>query len=152
MKKSRPNPIGPNRERKRKQNAANKRERRRGAMAAGKGRVEDPEYLRWIRTLPCVVCQKRCKECRSGYPDACIGQGECVGVPVQAAHVGLRGLRQKCSDREAIPLCNPHHNRGFPESQHTLGKNFWSHHGIDREEIIRTLNEQYDAEQSVRVG
>lgn len=61
----------------------------------------------------------------------------------EAAHVGQRGLSQKCSDRETIPLCAFHHRTG-PESHHRLGKLFWKHHGLDRYELIRELQSQFD--------
>ncbi len=47
-----------------------------------------PAYLKWIRTLDCCVCG---------------------GSPSEAAHTGERGLGQKGSDYEAIPLCTPCH-------------------------------------------
>jgi len=61
----------------------------------------------------------------------------------EAAHVGKRGIGQKCSDWEAIPLCRWHHRIG-PESHHTLGKNFWKHHAINRDELIRELQEMHE--------
>jgi len=66
-------------------------------------------------------------------------------TPTEAAHVGERGLGQKCSDRETIPLCAAHHRTG-PESHHVLGKKFWQHHGLDRDEIVAELNRLYEKE------
>jgi hypothetical protein len=63
----------------------------------------------------------------------------------EAAYVGKRGLSQKCPDREAIPLCKWHHTEG-PESPHRLGKRFWSVWGIDRDELVRQLQERYEKE------
>lgn len=52
----------------------------------------------------------------------------------------MRGLSQKCSDFEAIPLCAEHHRREYPESHHALGKRFWERWQIDRESVIAELN------------
>lgn len=56
-------------------------------------RVRDRAYLLWVKSLPCAA---------SGLDP------NCEGV-VEAAHMGARGLGQKCSDREAGPLCVRHH-------------------------------------------
>lgn len=60
----------------------------------------------------------------------------------EAAHVGRRGIAQKCSDLETIPLCAYHHRLG-PDSQHRLGKAFWPTHGLDRAKLIQKLQEEY---------
>jgi hypothetical protein len=58
-------------------------------------REYDPEYmLEWVKKQPCVA--------RSMSP--CEGE-------VEADHAGKRGLGQKCSDRETIPLCTLHHRQ-----------------------------------------
>lgn len=80
-------------------------------------------YWDWVRTQPCAVCGVR--------------RG------IQAAHVGLRGLRQKCSGWEVLPLCRRHHERGMPEGHHDLGKRFWGFHGLDRCRAVRVLTQRY---------
>jgi hypothetical protein len=65
--------------------------------------------------------------------------------PSEAAHVGDRGLSQKCPDRQAIPLCKWHHTEG-PESHHRLGKQFWATWGIDRDALLAQLQERYEKE------
>lgn len=60
-----------------------------------RGPERNAEYLAWVRTQSC--CARSAAE----------GE-ECRG-PVQAHHAGPRGLGQKCSDLEAIPLCSRHH-------------------------------------------
>lgn len=80
-----------------------------------------PEYLEWLRMQPCVVSRAR---------------GTKQTGKTEPAHVGLRGSSQKCSDFEAIPLSPEFHRRGYPESHHTLGKGFWSYHGLDRNRLI----------------
>jgi hypothetical protein len=91
----------------------------------------DKPYLDFIRSLCCVVCQiRQCIEWSSR---------------TEAAHVGVRGLGQKCSDRETIPLC-PAHHRLDRDSCHRLGKRFWQHHGLDREALIAAFNQRYERE------
>jgi hypothetical protein len=81
----------------------------------------DPKYLEWIRTQCCLICHDG---------------------PVEAAHVGERGLGQKCPDRETIPLCAEHHRTG-DESHHVLGRKFWMHHGMSRDRILLAYQERY---------
>ena len=85
-------------------------------------------YWDWIRTQPCAVCARHGFQQRS---------------PSHAAHVGLRGLGQKCSGWDVLPLCQKHHSRGFPQSHHTLGKRFWKVHGIERYRMIRMYRLRY---------
>jgi len=84
--------------------------------------LEDPKYLKFIRSLPCAIC------------------GACL---VEAAHVGVRGFGIRCSDRETIPLC-PGHHRTRRDAHHVLGKQFWEYHGVDRWELIQRYNSAYD--------
>jgi hypothetical protein len=92
-----------------------------------KGLVIDEAYLRWIRKLPCICCGTL------RY--------------VEAAHVGRRGLGQKCSDREALPICEKHHRTG-PEAAHVLGRKFWAVWGLDRYRLIEEHNREYEQERS----
>lgn len=106
-----------------------------GWASIKKSRPEkDPEYLRWLRSQPCAI-----ETCSSQYhfrPQDMI----------EAAHIGeIRGLRQKCSDREAIPLCVDHHRNG-PVSHHVLGKTFFLYWSFNRKELINKYNERYEAE------
>jgi hypothetical protein len=101
-------------------------------------RVLDEDYLDWIRTLACIICVYR-------YP----GGGPDLSVQTtrsEAAHVGARGLSQKCSDREAMPLCTHHHHDAKAGHHGQLGKNFWKHYGLDRDKIIAELNQRYEQE------
>jgi hypothetical protein len=89
---------------------------------------DDPAYLRFIRSLPCEL-----------FPclaDPCQGR-------VEAHHAGDHGYAQRAPDRTAIPLCARHH-RESTIAAHVMGKNFWPFHGLDRDSIIRELNERYD--------
>lgn len=72
----------------------------------------DWQYLRYIRTYPCVVCTAS-------------------GRKVEAAHVGPHGLGQKASDLQSIPLCSRHHRTG-QDSLHKLGPvKFQATHRVD---------------------
>lgn len=85
-----------------------------------RGPSRDADYLKWIRTLPCVVC-------------ALPQRG-----PTEAAHTGPHGISQKSSDYSVIPLCWDHHQRGN-DSYHRLGWRFFQVHGIEIEELIASL-------------
>ena len=84
--------------------------------------LHDPAYMAWVATQACIVCGRK---------------------PVEVAHVGLRGLGQKCSDRETLPICTLHHRSG-KESQHELGKRFWPMHSLDKQALIEKHNALYD--------
>jgi len=80
----------------------------------------NPQYLAWIRTLPCVVC------------------GSIRGI--EASHTGPHGLGQKSSDYSAIPLCSKHHRTGS-DSYHRLGpRRFSKAHNLDLRAIVSRLN------------
>jgi len=91
----------------------------------------DAAYLEYIRSLPCCVCPLDAPQTS----------------PTEAAHVGPRGLSQKCPDRETLPLCALHHREG-QFSQHSMGKMFWAHHGLDRDLLLAVHQAAYDAEQA----
>jgi hypothetical protein len=95
-----------------------------------RGPERSPEYLAWIRTLPCAVCAK----------------GSAAAIFVEAAHtnaMGGRGLGQKASDFSAIPLCSGHH-RENPDSYHVLGEKGFSHrHRINLREILLRLQTRF---------
>lgn len=77
------------------------------------------EHLAFIRSLPCCVC------------------GHTRGV--EAAHTsGSRGMGQKRSDLETIPLCPPHH-----QEQHRIGwPRFILTYELDVVEILTELRER----------
>lgn len=99
-------------------------------------RHDDPDYLNWIRSLGCVCCVWRHKS-EKGW----IAWFQTTRT--EAAHVGMRGLAQKCSDRETIPLCALHHRTG-EHAHHVLGKRFWTFWKLDRYELIRKYNRVYE--------
>lgn len=93
-----------------------------------RGPVIDPAFLKFVRTQPCSV-----PGCKPGFKAG----------PIEAAHVGSRGIGQKCSDRDVIPLCARLHHQVGPKSHHTLGKSFWQAHGLNRATLIHDLNRLY---------
>lgn len=102
----------------------------RAAWRETKGKIppKDPAYLDWVRTLPCFACKL-------------LGMRQ--EGPSEAAHLGeIRGLRQKAPDTTAGPLCSGHHRTG-PVAHHRIGRFFWSYLGLDRDELITTLNRGY---------
>jgi len=92
----------------------------------------NPAYLAWIRSLPCAVCR-------------IWGLTRHEHGKVEAAHVGARGIGQKCADTETLPLCVHHHRTG-PHSHHYLGRRFWPFWKINRYELIAELNQRYQKE------
>ena len=73
------------------------------------------DHLKWVSTLPCVVCGIR---------------------PVQVAHIRMAylplgkrstGMQEKADDSWTVPLCIPHH-----AEQHSMAEEaFWAIHKID---------------------
>ncbi len=98
-----------------------------------RGVLKDPAYLDFIRQQKCCVCLKWGNNIPMQW------------TPTEAAHVGERGLSQKCSDRKTLPLCERHHRTG-PLAAHQLGKKFWEYHSLDRVKLIELYNAQYELE------
>jgi hypothetical protein len=84
------------------------------------GRVEDPEHLARVRSLPCLICGR---------------------TPSEAHHIrdGV-GVGQKAGDDEAINLCPMHHRLGgFGVAFHHAPREFQAKFGTERELLARTL-------------
>ena len=80
--------------------------------------TRDPEYLKFIRSLPCCVCFRT--------------------RTIETAHVGRRGMGQKSSDRETIPLCSLHHRE-----QHRIGlRQFSRDYELNIPQLLAQLNEK----------
>ena len=69
-------------------------------------RVEDPAYLAYVRTLPCLVC---------GRP----GPNDPAHIRAAAPHYGKRytGKGEKPDDKWVLPLCRRHHDAQHRESE-----------------------------------
>ncbi len=106
--------------------------------------LKDPKYLAWLREQQCVVCKFSVVSVSSNAAtmEITIQLAEQTTV-TEAAHCGDRGLSQKCSDREALPLCGEHHRTG-KFSHHILGKRFWQHHGLDKDVLIAEYNRLFE--------
>jgi hypothetical protein len=125
----------------------------------------NPQYRDWLKSLPCVVCFKKYADdlgydWLAEYARAEVRRlflaYQCTGHSLrQVAHVGMRGLSQRCPDREAIPLCAEHHLHptagGGVKSHHALGKPFWSVHGLERATILAMLPKLYQQETGLTV-
>lgn len=86
--------------------------------------VVDHAYRKWIRSLPCAICGSRRQ--------------------IEFAHQKERGLSQKSSDVNGIPLCAHCHRTGR-FAQHQVGtEHFWQFHKhIDLDALIEQLNRAY---------
>jgi hypothetical protein len=103
-----------------------------------RGPERSPEYLAWIRILPCAVCSR-------------VSGGTTV---IEAAHtnaLGARGMGQKTTDISAIPLCTDHH-REARDSYHRLGEQrFAQAHQLDLPQLVAALNRLHRRLSSVRL-
>jgi hypothetical protein len=80
--------------------------------------TRSPAHLAFIRSLPCIVCFRERN--------------------IEAAHVGRRGMGQKCSDLETLPLCSLHHRE-----QHRIGlRQFQRSYELDIPELLAMLQEK----------
>ncbi len=112
----------------------------------------DTDYCAWLKQWPCWVCFERwCID--HGY-DAREGRERpevrnlaaaltCIECGLtEVAHVGVRGLSQRCADAESIPLGEMHHRTG-PDAQHKIGKRFWEKFNLHRPDIFAELHQLY---------
>lgn len=88
---------------------------------------QNPAYLVFIRTFPCIL--------HGTDPHVCSGK-------VEAAHTGPRGRGQKAVDESALPMCVNLHRTGGG-AHHKLGRNFWTFHGLNQAELITRFNELF---------
>lgn len=96
-------------------------------MLAKPQRHRCPAHLRWVATLPCIVCTRGAVDPEAG------GAGEVVS---QAHHLTIaqpKGRGIKAGDQYAVPLCPEHHGPGIPGSLHSAGneRDWWWERGID---------------------
>lgn len=61
-------------------------------------KTKDPQYLEWIRSLPCALCEYQSKR----YKDS---SGRIRGG-VAAHHVGGEGQSPRSNDYNTVPLCD----------------------------------------------
>jgi hypothetical protein len=116
----------------------------------------DPEYLAFLRRMPCCACFKMFFSRVGRWPvwsinyilAACEANQRLQTLPTESAHFGVRGLRQKAPDRQALPLCSTLHHREGHESAHVLGRSFFVYHNLDREALTKAFNDYYDSEKT----
>jgi hypothetical protein len=99
------------------------------------GRIEDKDYLEWIRSLPCAITGT---------------------YPVEAAHISYpesrygklgRAKGTKEDDKWAIPLSNSTHR-----DQHSMGeRRYWEMIGIDPCIIAMALYAAYPDEEKAKL-
>jgi hypothetical protein len=79
------------------------------------------DHKKFIKSLPCSVAA-----CRSRFT-----------IPAHTPGLGgARGMKQKRSDFETIPLCNSHH-----DEQHNIGwKDFAAKYDLNVPELLAVLN------------
>jgi hypothetical protein len=78
-------------------------------------RIEDPEYLAWLRTLPCAVCGDDTSTEAAHLRVGSINDGK-----------PYTGMAEKSSDKWALPLCSRHHRE-----QHRMNESeFWASYGV----------------------
>jgi hypothetical protein len=77
-------------------------------------RVEEPAYLAYVRTLPCLICRRLGSDpahLRAAAPQ--YGKRQC-------------GMGEKPDDCWALPLCRTHH-----DDQHRINEmRWWARHGF----------------------
>jgi hypothetical protein len=109
-----------------------------------RGPLVDLDFRRFVRTFACVACFRELLR----ETDILRWWQLSIINPTECAHVGRRGLGQKCSDHECLPLCRKHHRTG-PTSHHVLGKRFWAYHGLDRVGLIMQLQGIYQRDRGL---
>ena len=104
-----------------------------------------PEYLDFVRRLPCFVCYEGFWIWFLTLPEELQNNHEVAidQILSEAAHLGLstsrRGLGQKYPDSESGPLCAEHH-RLLKDSHHAGTAVFWQKHPtLDRDGLLRML-------------
>ena len=92
-----------------------------------RGRIEDPAYLRFIRSQACMISDRKCR-----------GQ-------IDPHHVGHYG-QARANDRKAVPLCRLHHD----EAQSIHNWKFEEKYGVSFEAAIIGLNDEYESRGELR--
>ncbi len=119
--------------------------------------ARDKAYRDWINGLPCVVCFLRPRSTDAvsscflgGMPVSRLEmfisiithRHEFNGWASECCHVGQagKGMRQKCSDYETIPMCSDHHR----EQHGPDGATFFERHPIPLQQAFAALRKAYE--------
>lgn len=122
------------RDRNRKVRQTQAKAARKPSPKATRGRVTNPAYLQWVRTLPCSVAGPDChggiESAHVRYSDAAVGRVN-------------PGLQTKPDDVWTAPLCRRHHREG-PHAQHAANERaWWASHGIDASALCLELQARF---------
>lgn len=96
-------------------------------------RPRDSVYMLWVKTLPCMVRELPPHIFTNGDASAppslqdivallrtcaamIVATTPCSG-PVEADHMGARGMGQKADDRTCVPMCQSHHRARHDHSR-----------------------------------
>lgn len=85
------------------------------SLAQRQPRVEDPAYLAYLRTLPCLICARPGPNDPAHLRSAALQYGK-----------RLTGMAEKSDDRWALPLCRHHH----AEQHRNNELRWWARYGI----------------------
>ena len=91
------------------------------------GIPQNPKYLSFIRTQPCVLFGKLYRSWN--YRHVCSGR-------IEAANCGIRGYGQKAADETALPMCCAAHRTGT--ANHHEDRYFFDRWGINRDALIES--------------
>lgn len=87
-------------------------------------------YLKWIRSLPCIIC------------GGVLGKSEAAHTRV----LGDAGMAQKTTSRSCIPLCCWDHTLRWDSYHEISPESEWAElHGVRLERLVQSLNDLYDA-------
>lgn len=134
---------------KKKRAAAFKKLRTRNSVIRGARPERNPKYLAWIRTSPCIISNPnwlemllRCPPLATGITAPNWMTVTLQDSPTQACHVGKsgKGMRQKCSDYEVIPMSATFHR----EQHGPDGATFFERHPIPLNEVFEALRKAYE--------
>lgn len=90
-------------------------------------RHRSPAHLRWVATIPCIVCAMgRCD------PDTEAG-GDVVSQVHHLTHAQPKARGLKAGDQWVVPLCRRHHDPNSFKSVHAHGneRDWWTVLHID---------------------
>lgn len=72
-------------------------------------RERDVPYMLWVKTRPCIVREIAPHLFMQRFPGIGARRATPCSGPVEADHMGARGMGQKADDRTCVPCCRHHH-------------------------------------------
>lgn len=94
-----------------------------------------PAHLRWVATIPCIVCTGG-----KVAPEWC-RTGDVVAQAHHLTHAQPKARGLKSGDQNVVPLCVTHHDPNHSGSVHANGaeRAWWAMKGIDPLPIASAL-------------